>query len=316
MGHIVIPEWRPPRTRPVDTTGQSTGGGHGGGKPADLQVNSIGYERVIPILYGGPERMAGLLYCLATPKTGAHAGHLIYCNILCEGEVEEISGFELDNNPIPIHVQITAYRGTQVQNVDPWLAAVIPGFNEPMRGIAYYVAKIRSGVNATGFPNVTALVKGLKVADPRTTFYHVNKDIETGWVDSAPAPVYTANAGPARDGSNTAHRLANPTPLVPRSSSWTWAVPNDSLSRTVSISVNKNPAADYLAGLAVEYLGGVTPKTNLFSLNLVTGALVSVAGAGATTHLVEHPGHWEVLLTMANNTTGNLSFKLSLFPSV
>lgn len=168
---VIIPDWVPPRPKPpADTTGQrppnTANDAAKYSTPGDLQLSALGRDQVIPILYGGPERLAGLIYCVATPRELAMQGKLVFAAILCEGPVESITGFEVNGEAVPEYISIVAYDGSQT-TVDPWLAAAIPGFNETLNGVAYFVAQV-APVDQAGFPQITALVKGLRVYDPRT----------------------------------------------------------------------------------------------------------------------------------------------------
>jgi hypothetical protein len=139
--------------------------------PRDVQVLRVGRDTPIPVLYGGPERMAGLFYTAAITN-----GRLAVMMLLCEGPVESITGFDFDDQPLTIStqvgnviaytngLQVIYYDGTQT-TVDPTFAAAIPGFNETHPNTAYYVAIVPTGISQ-GFPHITALVKGLIVRDP------------------------------------------------------------------------------------------------------------------------------------------------------
>ena len=313
---IVIPDWIARAPKPTDSTGQSSNANEhaNGSTPNDLQIATNGREQIIPVLYGGPERMAGLIYCVATPKVGALAGSLVFACILCEGPVESVSDFQMSNgDPLPVGITVTAYTGAPGQGVDPWLASAIPGFAETLPGIAYFV--VRCTTSQTGFPAITALVKGLKVSNPSRLFKQVQSDIYTGWTNSTPAPLYVPNAGLDRAGDVNAHALLNPTPAALRRRLWTWAVPNDALTRTVSVSLNKDALALYPAGIGLELLGGGTPRAHIVQVDLITGALSTFSGGGGVASVVAHPNHWEVVFAMANNATGNISMVLSLYPN-
>jgi hypothetical protein len=167
---VIIPDWVPPKPKPpADVTGQrppdTANNAARNSTPGNLQLTALGRDQMVPILYGGPERMAGLVYCVATPRELAMQGKLVFAAILCEGPVESISGFEVNGEAMPGYINIVAYDGSQT-TVDPWLAAAIPGFNETLNGTAYFVAQV-APVDQAGFPQITALVKGLRVYDPR-----------------------------------------------------------------------------------------------------------------------------------------------------
>lgn len=155
--------------KPVDTSGQQS--------PAasqdtaqnirNMQLMAAGDNSLIPILYGGPERMGGLLYTLAIPTTGVYAGCLVYSLLMMDGVAESLTDFEVNNAAVPSGITIVAYNGSQVI-VDPALAAAMPGFTETMNGTAYLSVVVGPGA-VQGWPNITAMVKGRKVYDPRTT---------------------------------------------------------------------------------------------------------------------------------------------------
>lgn len=178
---VIIPDWVPPKPKPPTTSDNSgqqypnrANAAAEGSAPRDLQILSLARDSVVPILYGGPERMAGKIYATGTPRSLSMAGNLVYALILCEGPVESITGFEVDGEAVPEWVIVTAYDGSQT-TVDPKLADAIPGFNETLNGVAYLVVQAKPQNNA-GLPVVTALVKGLRVPDPRTSL--------TAWSDN------------------------------------------------------------------------------------------------------------------------------------
>jgi hypothetical protein len=315
---IVIPDWVARAPKPTDSTGQASSASANdaadGSEPKDLQIQTNGREQIIPIVYGGPERMAGLLYCVATPKAGSLAGRLVFACVLCEGPVESVDTFELSNgDALPAYIAIHSYKGDAGNVLDPWLAAAIPGFAETLPGIAYFVANVSS--SEAGFPAITALVRGLLVDDERAMFWQIHSSINAGWANSTPPPVYTVNAGPARDGTQTAHSLANIAPALPVRRYWTLAVPNDNVKRSTSISINKDAASLYLVGVGLEYLGGATPRSHVVQIDLASGAVSTFSGSGGTFQVIEHPNHYELVFSMANNATGNNQFRLSLYPN-
>lgn len=169
---------------PDDPTGQATPNriNQTVAQSSEVQIVAASADSVIPVIYGGPERTAGLIYTIRV-----HAGYLVVCLILCEGEIESITDPDLGDDTLvpylapvgntqaylhPDHMQadkavyIATYLGTATQGIDPTLAAAIPGFDETMPGTAYIVARFPAGLTP-GFPALTVLVKGKKVYDPR-----------------------------------------------------------------------------------------------------------------------------------------------------
>jgi hypothetical protein len=163
---------------PPDSTGQATPARSSRTvrQSSKTQVMSASRDSVIPVIYGGPERTAGMLY-----TARIRSGKLVLCLILCDGGssgVQAIDAVELndvaltggswssDSRTFSNGVIVKRYFGTQTQVVDPTLAAAISGFTETMAGTAYIVVQIPPSVSQ-GFPRITVEVKGLKVYDPR-----------------------------------------------------------------------------------------------------------------------------------------------------
>lgn len=134
-----------------------------------VQLTVAGKDSLIPVVYGGYERVGGLLYLARL-----YNQKLLLVLLLCEGPVEEVGTVELNDAALPDSVTVTKYDGSQT-TVDATLAAAIPAFAETLNGTAYLVCQVPAGVSF-GFPRFTALVKGRKVYDPRTT--------NTAWSDN------------------------------------------------------------------------------------------------------------------------------------
>jgi len=159
----IIPDWIT-KTDPSGQLRGSTGDAwQRNSKPVVLQAPGLAEDAIIPIIYGGPERIAGMQYtvCLA-----ANGTDLLVSYILCEGEIESVSNVEVNNAAPAAGVAYRVYLGTAGQGIDPDLAAAIPGFDEAMAGTAYIVARFAPG-SVNGMPNITAEVMGLRIPDPR-----------------------------------------------------------------------------------------------------------------------------------------------------
>lgn len=182
-GFPVVPNTRirdPSGQLPPALTDASSG-------PNRVQLQTAGRDSIIPILYGGPERMAGLLYWV-----GSNGTYLFVVNIYCEGPVGQILKSDIEINDVPAYdgavpgdtpngetrgTLVNVYDGSQV-TPDPYLSSNF-GWTETLEGFAYSVVVISapsgtagSAAEAartwvTGFPRVTAKIKGKKVYDPR-----------------------------------------------------------------------------------------------------------------------------------------------------
>jgi hypothetical protein len=108
---------------PPDASGQSTSSRANSiaGTSTKQQLLVAARDSVIPIVYGGYERIAGKLYVARI-----YQSQLLLAQILCEGPVQEIGTGEMNDLALPAGVSVTKYLGTTSQGVDPKLAAAIP----------------------------------------------------------------------------------------------------------------------------------------------------------------------------------------------
>lgn len=135
-------------------------------------------DSVLPVIYGGYERMAGRLYVARI-----YQSKLLLALLLGEGPIQEIGTGEMNDTAIPGSVSVTKYLGTTTQTVDPKLAAAIPGFNEAMPGTAYVVVHVPQAVSQ-GFPRFTFEVKGRKIYDPRDGAQSLGDPTTWTWSDN------------------------------------------------------------------------------------------------------------------------------------
>jgi hypothetical protein len=243
--------------------------------------------------------------------------------ILCvhgRGPIEAVEAVEFDNKPAPAGVQRVDYLGTPTQVADPWLVAAWAAkgitYTDTLPNIAYSVLRIPPGVEF-GVENIAFIVKWARCYDPRIIFYQVRKNLTTSWSDVGSIAVML-NAGLARDGTNGAHRISdidgNPSSLSGRSYSWT--VANDDLLRSVSISINKDVFVTHQAGIGLAYSGGGTPLSYVVKINLATGVVAVHSGAGGSFLVVDRVTHWEVIVRLKNNLTGNTTLTMTLYAAI
>lgn len=129
---------------------------------------------VIPVTYGR-DRVEGRLCVFYVDETN---GFYYMAFAFCLGEIQEFEKVLIDNVDINEPTTgflakyagsggaVNLYVGNQTQNADPLLAAVISGYADNLRGKAYCVIKFPSA-SLSGMPSVDAIVKGLKLYDPR-----------------------------------------------------------------------------------------------------------------------------------------------------
>lgn len=162
------------------------------------QIPTIGRDSIIPVIYGGPERVARLPYIARI-----YNGNLLLCFIICEGPVQQITNLEL-NDGSGAGISYTAYLGTQTQTVDPWLSAAIPGFADAMLGTAYVVCQVPPGISP-GFPRITVEVTGKKIYDPRGSGLQLGSGnkVQSGVNTTIPSSGWTVEAWVALTSTNT-----------------------------------------------------------------------------------------------------------------
>jgi hypothetical protein len=154
-------------------------------------INRSGLTEQIPVVYG--TRRVGGVRVFATTGEGASADlpndELYMAIVVAEGEVESITDLHVDGVPYigskyVNWLQWWAYTGTDTQAASSFLISNSDGkwtADHKLSGLAYIVVKLRmteiQRKNVwSGLPELTVLVKGRKVYDPRTA--------TTAWSDN------------------------------------------------------------------------------------------------------------------------------------
>jgi len=137
----------------------------------ERQATVAGQGEFLPIPYGRVR--AGGKICAVAVKDD----HLCVLAAFTVGEIDSfeailVNGADI-NDPEKGLVaayggEVNLYRGTQDQTVDPILQWAIEGYGDTLPGVAYCVLKIPSSAEYSSFPRVEAVIKGLRVYDPRT----------------------------------------------------------------------------------------------------------------------------------------------------
>lgn len=128
---------------------------------------------LLPINYGRRD-VVGLL-----GPHGKIGTDLVIAYIWGIGPIDAIEAVYLNDAALPgSGVSVQHYLGTPTQDVDPWLASAVAGFNDRMRvptrggfrGVAYTVLRITEAAAVEGFPRARALGRWLaNIRDPRGT---------------------------------------------------------------------------------------------------------------------------------------------------
>jgi hypothetical protein len=149
---------------------------------AGVLLNKESNIEPIPVIYG--ERRVGGVRVFVKAAGGQKNEYLYIALALCEGEVESISDIYIDDTPITdpkydgLH-SVQTFTGTDNQAVSTILqeAGAEWTADHRLRGVAYIAIRLKWDTDAfSGMPDITAVVKGRKVYDPRTA--------TTAWSDN------------------------------------------------------------------------------------------------------------------------------------
>lgn len=143
-------------------------------------VNKESNIEPLPVIYG-ERRVGGTRVFVSTG--GASNTYLYIALALCEGEVEDIYGVQLDDVPLgDVRFNgkffIEYHYGTDDQAASTILSEANGWTSDHrLQGVAYIALRLTWDENVfSGIPNITAVVKGRKVYDPR--------DETTAWSDN------------------------------------------------------------------------------------------------------------------------------------
>lgn len=150
-------------------------------------VNKNSNIEPIPVIYG-TRRVGGTRVFVSTQDAGGGDPNefLYIALVLCEGPVESITAIEIDEVAYPNErfdyadsVAFNVHLGSDDQTVDALLQEANPAWttDHRLRGVAYAAIRLKYNSDAfSGIPDITFLVEGKKVYDPRdeTTAFSAN----------------------------------------------------------------------------------------------------------------------------------------------
>lgn len=155
---------------------------------AGALINKESNIDAIPVIYG--ERRVGGTRVFVHTEGGDKNDYLYIALVLCEGEIESITNIEIDDRPITDSrynglYSYQLFYGTDSQSASSLLSETSKwGPSNPsdtnyytLSGLAYIAIRLKWDQDQfSGIPDITALVKGKKVYDPRVN--------ATGWSDN------------------------------------------------------------------------------------------------------------------------------------
>lgn len=149
---------------------------------AGVLINKESNIEPIPVIYG-ERRVGGVRVFVSTKDvSGGDKNEFLYIALaMAEGEVESITDIHLDDKPITNSkysglYTINVHTGADNQAYDSLLTEANAGWtsSHKLSGIAYLAIKLKWDEDVfSGMPEITAVVKGRKVFDPR--------DSSTAW---------------------------------------------------------------------------------------------------------------------------------------
>ena len=144
---------------------------------AGVLVNKESNIEPLSVIYG-TRRVGGVRVFVSTKDvSGGDKNEFLYIALaLCEGEVNSITDIRIDDKPITDSqysglYTINVHLGADNQNYDPLLTEANAGWtsSHKLSGVAYLAIKLKWDADAFGgVPEITALVQGRKVYDPRS----------------------------------------------------------------------------------------------------------------------------------------------------
>src|SRR5678810_204947 len=161
----IVPDYVPPYVPPRQQIQRGTANRVNRAEPREKLLNVAGYGEVLPVLYG-EDRIGGVFIAGPVVKSNFYICAIAW-SAANEHGIEGVQQVVINGSTAAISgATITHYKGTQT-TVDATLAASFVDFAETYEGIAYTVFKIpAAGVN--GVPRLEAVVRGMKIKDPRT----------------------------------------------------------------------------------------------------------------------------------------------------
>lgn len=135
-------------------------------KQEDQQLQVAAENAPIRVIYGRTRVGAQVADALV------YQNKLVLVVVWGEGEIDAIESIQINDKSVPAGVVITSYAGTSGQTVNATLVAAYAShgitFTDAFPGIAYSVVAVPADAT-DGFPQVSAIIRGRKLYDPRTT---------------------------------------------------------------------------------------------------------------------------------------------------
>lgn len=164
--HLPTVDWTRPATTSTGTGLPSRADVNGvATSPSDQQAQLAAENAPLRLIYGRARVGAQIADALV------YQGKMVVVAVWGQGEVDAIEQVWMGDAALPSGVTATHYTGTSGQTANATLIAAYAAqgvtYADALAGVAYSVFVVPAGASE-GFPAFTALIRGLKVYDPRS----------------------------------------------------------------------------------------------------------------------------------------------------
>lgn len=160
-----LPTWLGPAPKPA-TGPASRADINAAATPPGVQQATLAAAGAPLRLIYGRDRVGALI-----ADALAYQGNLVLLCVWGEGEIDAIEALTIADQAPAAGVTVTHYLGTAGQAADPLLVAAYAAqgvaYADTLPNVAYSVVKVPAAASA-GWPTVQAVVRGLKLYDPRS----------------------------------------------------------------------------------------------------------------------------------------------------
>jgi hypothetical protein len=178
------------------------------------------------------------------------------------------------------------------------------------------IISVASGVPRSYYDPTTLEYLGYLAEGARTNLCLQSEDFTYGatWTQTSGSGTVDTDTTIAPDGTLTADTLNDVQAGALNGVRQTFVVADDSLTHTCTVFLQKTSGALNYKGLQLRYTGGATPLDARAVFNTNTGLFTANSGS-PTLAVQEYQGYWRLFITLANNTSGNVSMDFSIDPA-
>lgn len=122
-----------------------------------------------------------------------HNGYWVIQCVWGEGEIDAIESIQIGDKDLPAGTQVAHYLGTQGQTANSWLVSAFAkrgiSYSDAHLGVAYSVLRVPAA-ELKDTPQITAIIRGRKLYDPRTGLTAYSSNPALALADLLRNPIY------------------------------------------------------------------------------------------------------------------------------